>query len=173
MRVFKWERSWAETQETSLRSDEQCENWVNRINHRKDETSLRCELRFKQKVMRWKREVNKKLRRKRQRRWREMLKVERKRAIIYELRKRRWAVSTCFSQFERASNLNVQTSADKLQQNLNQRLKSEIELKIRSELTLKLYDFVKTSFKLHYIFNLICHELCHVQLDNAWQTLYS
>jgi len=115
VRVFKRERSWAETQETSLRSDEQCENWINRIDHRKDETSFRCELRFEQRVMRWKREVDKKLRRKRQRRLREMLKVERKRAIIYELRKRRWAVSTRFSQFEKASNSNVQTSADKLQ----------------------------------------------------------
>jgi len=53
------------------------------------------------------------------------------------------------------------------------KIKSKTELKIRSELTLKLYDFVKTSFRLRHIFNLICHELCHARLDNAWQTLYS
>jgi len=50
---------------------------------------------------------------------------------------------------------------------LNQRLESEIESKIRSELTLKLYDSVKTSFRLRYIFDLICHELCCARLDNA------
>ncbi len=40
-------------------------------------------------------------------------------------------------------------------------------IEIKSELALKLYDFVKTSFKLHHIFNLIYHELCCAQLDNA------
>jgi len=53
------------------------------------------------------------------------------------------------------------------------KIKSETELKIRSEFTLKLYNFVKTSFRLRHIFDLICHELCHARLDNAWQTLYS
>jgi len=114
VRPFKRGRPWAETQETSLESDERRENWVNKIDHRKDETSLRCELRFKRRVMKRKREVDKKLRRKRQRRWGEMLKVEGKRAIIYELKKRRWAVPTRFSQFEEASNPNAQTSAGKL-----------------------------------------------------------
>ncbi len=52
-------------------------------------------------------------------------------------------------------------------------IRSETELKIRSELALKLYDFVKTLFKLHHIVDQIIHELCHVQLDNAWQTFYS
>ncbi len=80
VRVFKWERSWAETQETSLESDERRENWVNRIDHRKDETSFRCELRFKRRVMRSKREVDRNLRRKRQRnekKWWKLKKNER------------------------------------------------------------------------------------------------
>ncbi len=40
-------------------------------------------------------------------------------------------------------------------------IKSKTKLKIRSELALKLYNSVKTSFKLRHIFNLIYHELCH------------
>jgi len=47
-----------------------------------------------------------------------MLKVEKKRAIIYELGKRRWAVPTRFPQFEGASNSNAQTSAGKLHKEL-------------------------------------------------------
>ncbi len=53
------------------------------------------------------------------------------------------------------------------------KIRSETELKIRSELALKFYDFVKTSFKLRHIFDLIYHELCYARLDNAWQTFYS
>jgi len=52
-------------------------------------------------------------------------------------------------------------------------IRSKTELKIRSELALKLCEFVKTLFKSRHIFDLINHELCRVQLDNAWQTLYS
>ncbi len=47
-------------------------------------------------------------------------------------------------------------------------IRSEIESKIRSELALKLYDSIKTSFRLRHIFDLIYHELCRAWLDNAW-----
>ncbi len=53
------------------------------------------------------------------------------------------------------------------------KIRLKTELKIRSELALKLYDFVKTSFRLRHIFDLIYHELCRAWLDNAWQTLYN
>jgi len=44
------------------------------------------------------------------------LEVEGGRAIIYGLGKRRWAVPTCFPQFEGAPNPNAQTPAGKLQE---------------------------------------------------------
>ncbi len=50
------------------------------------------------------REVDKQLRRRRQERWKERMKDEEKRAIIYRLGKRRETVSTRFSQCKKMSN---------------------------------------------------------------------
>ncbi len=80
VRVFKRGRSWAGTQETSLEPDERRENWVNRIDHRKDETSFRCGLRFERRVVGSKREADRNFRRKRQRneeKWWKLKKNER------------------------------------------------------------------------------------------------
>ena len=98
VRAFKRGRSWAETQETSLEPDGRRGNWANRIDHRKGEASSRCGLRSERRVMGRKREADKKLRRKRQRRWEGMLEVEGGWAIIYGLGKRRWAVPARFPQ---------------------------------------------------------------------------
>ena len=77
VRAFKRERPWAGTQETSLESDERRGNWVNRIDHRKGEASLRCGLRFERRVVKSEREVDRNLRRKRQRNEKKWWKLKR------------------------------------------------------------------------------------------------